>query len=167
MDLNYLYRNLPSNTYKNPARFPPLAANGAALLSAIGTFGSSLLRVHLRVDRERGCTSHAPGTPRATPEPPRRPRARRPHGRRLPAGVLLLWGVSCAQRVVPSFHTGAQGGSVLFFTPLLFVRFTFFKRFLFVAKPFLTLLLQKKTVFYWGTPFFQTVLALDKVWVFV
>ena len=110
MDLNYLYRNLPSNTYKNPARFPPLAANGAALLSAIGTFGSSLLRVHLRVDRERGCSSHAPGTPRATPAPPRRPRARRPHGRRLPAGVLLLWGVSCAQRVVPSFHTGAQGG---------------------------------------------------------
>ena len=32
MDLNYLYRNLPGNTYKNPARFPPLAANGAALL---------------------------------------------------------------------------------------------------------------------------------------
>jgi hypothetical protein len=59
--------------------------------------------------------------------------------------------------------------NVLFFTPspLLFVRFTFFKRVLFVAKPFLTRLLQKKTVFNWGTPFFQTVLALDKVWVFV
>jgi len=40
-----------------------------------------------------------------------------------------------------------------------------FLPFLFVAKLFL---LQKKTVFYsGGTPFFQTVLALDKVWVFV
>jgi hypothetical protein len=80
-------------------------------ISAIGTFGSSLLRVHLRVDRERGCSSHAPGTPRATPEPPRRPRARRPHGRRLPAGVLLLWGVSCAPRVsavVPHRRAGRQ-----------------------------------------------------------
>ena len=89
-----------------PRRWPPL---GRKCISAIGTFGSSF-RVHLRVDRERGCSSHAPGTLRATPAPPRRPRARRPHGRRLPAGVLLLWGVSCAQRVVPSFHTGAQGG---------------------------------------------------------
>lgn len=70
-----------------------------------------MLRVHLRVDRERGCTSHAPGTPRATPEPPRRPRARRPHGRRLPAGVLLLWGVSCApgvSAVVPHRRAGRQ-----------------------------------------------------------
>ena len=89
-----------------PRRWPPV---GRKCISAIGTFGSSF-RVHLRVDRERGCSSHAPGTPRATPAPPRRPRARRPHGRRLPAGVLLLWGVSCAQRVVQSFHTGAQGG---------------------------------------------------------
>ncbi len=51
---------------------------------------------HLRYDRERGCSSHAPARPRATPAPPRA-RARRPQGRRLPAGALLLRGVSCAR----------------------------------------------------------------------
>ncbi len=48
--------------------------------------------------------------PRATPAPPR-PGARRPQGRRLPAGALLLRGVSCSLppcAFVPLFHTRAR-----------------------------------------------------------
>ena len=66
---------------------------------------------HLRDDRERACSSLAPARPRATPARPR-PGARRPRGRRLPAGALLLPGVSCVRpppgAFVPLSHTRAR-----------------------------------------------------------
>ena len=60
---------------------------------------------HRRDDRERGCSSLAPGRPCATLA---RPRARRPQGRRLPAGALLLRGVSCSLRPAPPCRGSTQ-----------------------------------------------------------
>jgi len=91
---------------------PASAAVGPRIAFPPKTSERSISAQRASVDRERKCISHSPGTPRAAATPAR-PGARRPQGRRLPAGALVLRGVSCSLppcAFVPWFHTGSQVG---------------------------------------------------------
>ena len=108
------FRAIPENTLGTVVDSGPLPGDGRTNFAVAGpgafwnVFGQ--IADHRRDDRERACSSLAPGRPRATPP---RPRARRPRGHQLPAGALLLRGACCVRpqpgASVPWCHTGAQG----------------------------------------------------------
>jgi len=94
------FRAIPGNTLGTVVDSGPLPGDGRTnfAVAGPGAFWNDFGQIadHRRDDRERACSSHAPGRPRATPARPR-PGALRPRGRRLPAGALLLRGASCVR----------------------------------------------------------------------